>query len=164
MKIKNLAITAALGFAGVLSVPSFAATVTADLQVSATILNSCTVETTPLAFGSLDTTQTTNETVAGTITVLCTADHATTTVTLGGGNNESSGQRRMAGAVLTTTFVPYDVFSDAGHTSAVAVDAAIFSGSLTALAPQVVNVYGQVPAGSFGADIYADTILVTLTY
>lgn len=164
MKIKNLAITAALGFAGVLSVPSFAATVTADLLVSATVLNSCTVETTPMAFGSLDTSQTTNETVAGTITVLCTADHASATVTLGGGNNESTGQRRMLGVVLTTTFVPYNVFSDAGHTSAVAVDGTIFSGSLTALLPAIVSVYGQVPAGSFGADTYADTILVTLTY
>lgn len=141
---------------------AWAQTATGNLIVTAGVLDTCSVVVSPLTFATLSTVVVTNELTAGTITITCTSTHASTTVALGGGQNENAGQRRMADGL--GNFVDYDLFSDSGHASSVAIDGNIYSGSITAATPQVITVYGQVPAGTFAIGAYTDSVLVTLTY
>ena len=153
-----------IAFCGALCAVSsmtMAAEETANLSVTALVADSCTLTATALAFGTLDTSSTSDELTAGSIVVLCTGSRTGASVALGAGQN-FSGTRRMAGA--NGGFMPYAVHSDAGHSNAIGNGANIFSGNITAAVPQVIPVYGQIPAGSYSAGLYSDTILVTLTH
>lgn len=148
---------------GALAAPSaWAATATTNLTVSATVIDTCVVSATALAFADLETSGPTTEVAPGEITVTCTADKTGLTVALGGGGNATGGQRRMDDG--GGNFVPYDIHSDSGHSSEVAIGANIFSGNVTATVPQVIEVYGEVPAGSYASGNYGDTVLITVTY
>lgn len=140
-----------------------ATTTTGNLLVTATVLDTCIVTTgTALAFATISTSAATNETTPGTITIVCTATRSGLTVTLGAGGNAASSQRRMADGL--GHYLPYNVHSDSGHASAVAVDGEIYNGGVTSAVPVLIPVYGQVPAGAYSAGVYSDTVLVTLEY
>lgn len=144
-----------------LAAPSFAATDTAVLGVSATVADTCVVAASlPLAFATFDSGSVIDEDSAGLVSVICSSNKVVQ-VSLGGGLNESSGQRQMIG---TGNLVPYNVHSDASHSTAVAVDGDLFNGAVVAAVPTNLSVYGQIPAGDYVAGTYADTITVTLTY
>ena len=158
-RLRAIIIAASLAAAGH---GASAQTATGNLIVTAGVLDTCSVVVSPLTFATLSAVVVTNELTAGTITITCTSTHASTTVTLGGGENENAGQRRMTDGL--GNFVNYNLFSDAGHSSSVAVDGNVYSGSVTAAVPQIIPVYGQVPAGSFAIGAYADSVLVTFNY
>ncbi|MBU2983079.1 spore coat U domain-containing protein [Lentibacter algarum] len=140
-----------------------AAEETANLNVSAIVADSCTLTSaTALSFASIDSSTASNEITPGSIVVLCTGSRTGATVTLGAGQNEEGGTRKMAST--GGDLLPYTVFSDAGHSSAVASGGTVFSGNLTAVVPQAIPVYGQIPPGSYSAGLYTDTILVTLNH
>ena len=140
-----------------------AAEETANLNVSAIVADSCTLTAvTALSFASIDSSSASNEVTPGSIVVLCTGNRTGASVTLGAGENESGGTRRMAST--GGDLLPYTVYSDAGHSSVVASGGTVFSGNLTAVVPQAIPVYGQIPAGSYSAGLYTDTILVTLNH
>ncbi len=142
---------------------AFAASTTASLGVSAIVTDTCTVTApTAMVFANPSASAATNESVQGSIVILCTAAKTGVTVTMGGGNNLSGAQRRMTD--LGTGFLPYNVFSDAGHANAVAVDGTFFSGNIPAALPVQRSVYGQIPSGAYTAGTYLDTIVVTLNY
>ena len=142
---------------------AFAAEETANLNVSAVVLDSCTVTAaTALSFATIDSSSASNEITPGSIVVLCTGNRTGATVTLGAGENLAGGTRRMEST--GGDMLPYSVFSDAGHSSEVASGGTIFSGNITAVVPQPILVYGQIPAGDYNAGLYSDTILVTLTH
>ena len=142
---------------------AMAAEETANLNVSAVVLDSCTLTAaTALAFASIDTSSASNEVTPGSVVVLCTGNRTGASVTLGGGENISGGTRRMAST--GGAFLPYSVYADASRSSAIASGGTLFSGNITALVPQAIAVHGQVPAGSYSAGLYSDTILVTLTH
>lgn len=142
---------------------AYAATATGNLAVNATVVDTCFVAATAMSFVNIDGSAVTDETTPSTVTVTCTANQTGVDVSLGGGNNEDTGQRRMIGA-LTSTYLPYNVFSDAGHSSAVAVGGSVYSGNITGAVPVEIYVYGQIPAGAYATDNYSDSILITVTY
>lgn len=135
------------------------------LNVSATVLDTCVVTApTSLVFTSVSSSAATNDTSSGSIVVVCTAAHAAVTINAEGGDSASGGKRRMTGATVTSNKLPYDIFTTTGRTSAVAINGALYSGGIAAVAPTTINVYGQVPSGTYAADVYSDTIRVTLNY
>ena len=139
------------------------ATTTGNLSVTATVLDTCIVATgTALTFASISPSAVSNETVPGLITVICTATRSGLSVTVGAGADAVSGQRQMNDG--TNNLLPYNIFSDAGHAAPVAVGGTIYSGGITAAIPIPISVYGQIPAGSYAAGVYSDTVLVTLNY
>lgn len=154
---------AALAALAALSGTAMAATATANLSVSATVLDTCQVSVVgALVFTNPSATTATNETVPGNIVVVCTATRSNITVTLGAGGNVDGSQRRMAnvgGALL-----PYSIFSDGGRTSAVGIDGEVYNAGITAAVPVPITVYGQIPAGTYTAGAYSDTVVVTLNY
>lgn len=144
--------------------PGLSATTTAVLTVTAAVADTCIIAATPgLAFGTIDSSTTTDETVAGVITVSCTTAKTGLSLDMGGSANASSGQRRMYDGV--SAYLPYNIHSDSGHVTAVAIDGQ-FGPDFDVLAavPQQFSVYGQIPSGSYSLGAYTDTITVTLNY
>ncbi|OYU41369.1 MAG: hypothetical protein CFE33_04795 [Pseudorhodobacter sp. PARRP1] len=134
-----------------------------NLSVTATVLDSCVVTApTGLVFASVNAGAATNQSVQGSVAVVCTAAKSSVSVKMEGGDNAAMGKRYMKNT--SNDLLPYVITSDAAHTSAVAIDGALYTGPLNAVSPNVFPVYGQVPAGSYAAGVYTDTVRVTLNY
>lgn len=134
-----------------------------NLSVTATVLDSCLVTApTGLVFASVNTATATNQTVQGSVSVICTAAKTSVSVKMEGGDNAAAGKRYMKNTA--NDLLPYVITSDAAHATAVAIDGALYTGPLNAVAPNVFPVYGQVPAGNYAAGVYTDTVRVTLNY
>ncbi len=167
----KLAIVSAfsIGAAG-LSINSYAANVTAELEVSATIAASCTISTTAVAFGAYDPIVA-NASVAqdgtGTVTTTCTIGSAAA-VTLNQGSHPLEGStdpapvRQMAkGDDLLVYFLYSNIGRTTvwGNTTDVDVEA---NGTGEGL---VLTVYGAVtPGQNKPAGIYADTVVANVTF
>lgn len=163
MKINSKLIAAATLLLCATSQGLYAATTTTTLGVSATVTDACTVTApTALVFPNPSAASVTNESITGNIVILCTAAKTGVSITLGSGNNAVSGQRQMTNGA--TGLLPYNVFSDAARTSAVAVDGTFYTGNIPAASAVQRPVYGQIPAGAYAAGGYLDTIIVTLNY
>ena len=140
-----------------------ATTTTANLAVTATVLDTCIVTTgAALTFVTVGPTGVTNESTPGSIEVVCTASRSALTVTLGGGGAAVSGGRRMSDG--SGSFLPYAVHADSGHSTPIAVNGEIYNGAVSAAVPVVIPVYGQVPSGAYTSGVYTDTVVVTLAY
>ena len=160
--VSGMALVAA-GFSATTS----AATATANLGVSATVTNNCTISTAALAFGSYDpvvANASTNLDGTGTVTVACTKG-AVATVGLGLGSNASGSTRRMANGA--TEFLTYELYSDSGRTTIWNNSGGGFynPGAAPSKVARDFTVYGRVtsdqdiPAGS-----YNDTVVATVNF
>ena len=162
MKNNTLRIGAAALVTAFLASTAHAEFRTTNLGVSATVEDNCTVSATSVAFGQLSASGSGDETTAGNIEVICTAEKPNVTVTLDGGQSADGSLRQMASSGGET--VPYMLHSDAAHNETVSIDGSIYTGPIRTAQPQNIAVYGQVPEGNYTAGSYADTVLVTLTY
>jgi spore coat protein U-like protein len=144
-----------------------AATATANLGISATVTNNCTISTAALAFGSYDPVvahASTNLDGTGTVIVACTKG-ATATVGLGFGSNASGSTRRLTDG--SSNYLTYELYQDAGHTTVWGNSGAdLYSpGAAPSKAARNFTVYGRVasnqdvPAGSF-----SDTVVATVNF
>ena len=89
-----------------------AATATSSFTVNATVLNECSIQTTPLALGAYDpvaANKTSHKVAEATVTITCTRG-ATTTIGLDSGSHASGSQRRMKDA--GTNYLAYDIYQD----------------------------------------------------
>lgn len=158
-KVSVAAVTALLAFMQ----PATAAETTADLGVSASVLESCNLSAvTALAFGPVATTQATSQVTPGVVSIICTNTKAAVTVSLGGGEQSDGTTRRMT--TSGGAYLPYKVHSDAGHANEVGIGGTLYSGGVTAAVPTLLSVFGEIPQGNYAAGEYSDTIVVTLTY
>lgn len=142
-----------------------AATATSTLSVSATVLKSCTVATTPVLFGNYDPTSATAKTGTGSVAVTCTSGTSYDVgLDAGAGTGATVASRKLT---LSSNTLNYALYSDSGYTSVWGVT--IGTDVVHATAPvSLVNthtVYGSIPAGQ-GATLgaYTDTVNVTVTY
>jgi spore coat protein U-like protein len=156
-----------LALANVAATPAGAASATANLNVSATVTNNCTVSTTALAFGSYDpvvANASTNLDGSGAVVVACTKG-AAPTIGLGLGNNASGSTRRMNDG--SSNYLTYELYQDSGRSTVWANSGAGLLSPVAApsKAARSFTVYGRVtsnqdvPAGS-----YADTVLATVNF
>lgn len=146
---------------------AFAATATANLNVSASVSAVCTITTAPVAFGAYDPVSAnaaTNLNATGTVTVACTKG-AAATIDLGNGGNFLGGSRRMTSG---TDFLNYALYKDAARTQ---VWGTGLTGGTTAAytsasrAATAITVYGTVPqAQDVTVGAYSDVVLATITY
>ena len=157
---------AAVVIAGVSIIRVSAATATANLTVSATVTNNCTISTAALAFGSYDpvaANAASNLDGTGRLTVACTKG-ATATIGLGNGSNASGSNRRMSDG--GSNYLAYELYSDSGRSTVWNTGSGMLS---PVAAPSKVardfTVYGRissnqdVPAGSYG-----DTVVATVNF
>jgi spore coat protein U-like protein len=161
--------TAVAGILGTLalSYSAQAATATANLAVSASVAQNCTISApNTLAFGSYDpvvANETTDLDADTTITVRCTRGSTGVWVGLGLGSNASGSTRRMASGADR---LAYEIYSDAsrstvwGNTSGSGV-----SYTPSSSAPATLDVYGRVAAGQDAAvGTYSDTVVATINF
>lgn len=147
-----------------------AAISTANLAVSATVSNNCTITTSALSFGSYDPVSANSSAAlngTGGVSVTCTSG-ASTTVALGQGANANTGStdaaplRRMASG---TNRLSYSLYQDAARTAVwgntVATSVA-HTGTGTSTA---ITVYGAIAGGqNVPAGSYTDTVVATVTF
>jgi spore coat protein U-like protein len=165
MKRLLLASSAALAALAlvVLARPAAAATATANLTVSATVVGHCTIDALAVAFGTYDSTATID--VPTNIVIHCTPG-ASYWVGLGPGNN-AAGTRQMIDAV-SGDLLAYELYSDNGY-STVFTNAApplpYPVANLPGLAQYQIALYARLPAGQIRtAGSYADTVLMTVNF
>ena len=156
----------------IVSVPAFAAgnTRTANLAVSATVVNNCLITTAPVAFGNYDPVSAnaaagTDVYANGSVTVTCTKNAPGVSVDLGPGLN-FSGTRRMVNA---GTFLNYELYSanpnpTPGTTwTTGAGGVAVTPTGVTT--PNVLTVYGDLFKGQDPiAGTFNDTVVATVNY
>jgi len=153
--------------AAVLSTPVAAASATANLGVSATVTNNCTISTAALAFGSYDpvvANAATNLDGTGTVSVACTKG-TTATVGLGLGANASGSTRRMTDG--GGNFLTYELYQDASHSTVWGNAGAGLLSPAAAPSKTARNftVYGQVVSNQdVTAGSYSDTVVATVNF
>jgi spore coat protein U-like protein len=157
--------------AGVLLVSSHqpvqGASATANLSIGATIVNNCTISTTPVGFSPYDPivthASTPDDSTSGSVTVTCTRGTAPT-IGLGLGQNASGSQMRMA---YGSNYLNYALYQDSGHTTVWGNSGSgLFSpGPAPSKAARTYTVYGRIPAGQdLPAGAYADTVVATVNF
>lgn len=149
-----------------LSGQAHAQTANSSLGVSATVTANCTVSTSPVAFGSVNTLSGSAVDATGGITVTCTnGTDWTASAGPGGGSGASLATRKMSAG---GDKLNYSLYTDSSRSS-VWGDG---SGSTASIADegtgtaQNVTIYGRVLSGQTNAPAgsYSDTVSVTVTY
>ena len=155
---------ASFGLLGSLALasPGDAATSTGTMAVSATVVGTCTVSSSPMAFGNYTGV---NASGTATLTVQCT-NTTSSTVGLGAGTftGAATNTRRMTGGAVA---LAYGLYRDAGYTlnygNVVGTDtpaAVVSTGAAT-----TITVYGQILGGQYVAPgAYTDTVTATVTF
>lgn len=142
-----------------------AATATGTLAVSVTVVNTCSVGASTMAFGNLPgSAATTTLNVSGTVSVTCT-NLAPYNIGLDkGANGASVTTRAMVDSAAHT--ISYSLFRDSSHLlnwgQTVGTDTVAGVGTGSA---QSVTVYGQIPSQNAAfTNTYNDTVNITVTY
>lgn len=146
---------------------------TGSFNVTADVQGSCKVTaTTDIAFGTYDPADVNFATPldqSGSVSVRCVKG-MTPTVTLDQGLNPSGTCAAPARAMLdsaTSELLSYDIYSDAGHSSAWGCDVSN-DVSFTAAASNTattLTTYGRIPAGqNVGLGTFSDTVTVEVAF
>jgi len=144
---------------------ALAGTQSTNMGVSATVTANCTISTTPVAFGSVDTLAG-NHDATGSVSISCTNGAPwSATANAGAGSGATLPVRRMTSGANT---LAYSLYIDSSHASiwgsgSGGTSAVTGTGSGSA---QSFTIYGRVPSGqsSVPAGTYTDTVSVTVTY
>ena len=144
-----------------------AATATANLGVSATVTNNCTISTAALAFGAYDPVAahaSSDLDGTGTVIVACTKG-AVATVGLGLGSNASGSTRRMTNGA--SEYLTYELYQDAGRATVWGnAGAGLYSpGAAPSKAARNFTVFGRVASNQdVAAGSYSDTVVATVNF
>lgn len=143
---------------------------TTTFLVSATVIKSCVVTATALAFGNYDQIVATTTTGTSTVDLQCT-NGATAVIALNGGVNGNLVQRKMKDSVSANT-LNYQLYTTLGNGtiwgdgSGVTATQSYSSSNSTTVQP--FTVYGTIPAQQnvavSASNTYQDTITVTVTF
>ena len=174
----NLSCCMLAGLGLALASQAQAATVTGSINSTLTLISACQVNgssgTSGLNFGALNFgTQdalfvTANAQVlgggGGAMSILCSAGTVPAIkVRTGLHDGQSSGGTRAL-ADGSGNFVPYDLYTDTGRTTLLAIDGTITLPTSTGVA-QTVNLYGKaVGKAGLPAGVYSNTISVELSF
>ena len=155
----------------VAAAPAFAGSATSNFTVSATVLTNCTITTVGVVFGNYDPTSSTPLDGTGTVVVTCTAG-TSGKILMGQGATPATGStdaaplREMAGLVLTSQRLRYDLYQDTGRSTAWANTTATGPAyTASTILPVTVTIYGRVPINQGAqANVYNDTVTATVTF
>ncbi|SDP83494.1 Spore coat protein U (SCPU) domain-containing protein [Rhodoferax sp. OV413] len=139
-----------------------AASATANFNVTATVLTSCTVSATDLVFGTYDGGSASDTTTTSTISVNCSL-LTPYTISLNSGTYASGAVRRMGSG---TSRLTYEIYRDAGMTGIFGTVAAVLGVSGIGAGVAVpATIYGKIPKNqNVTPGSYADQITVTVDY
>lgn len=144
-----------------------AAQATSQFNVTASVVDSCSVSSTDLAFGNVEPVNNLNIDAVGSVTVTCSLG-TSYSVLLDAGNNSSDGSvstRRMTDG--SSNYLSYQIYSDTLRTTVWGETGGTndVTGTGTGLGVPLV-VYGRIPSGQQETQTgsYTDTIDVTVNY
>jgi len=165
----------ALGFT-ILGTQSHADTGTSTMSVSTTVRHACSIDTTPMAFGTYDgVVANASSALHATATVISTCTSgAAAQITMNGGASAGSGstdvpvRRLTAGA---SEYLVYQVYSDVARETVWGSETVWGNTVPTGIvingtgSPQTHKVYGSIPSAQLVPEgDYSDQIIVTITY
>lgn len=146
--------------------PLAASTATANLSVSATVANNCTISTNAIAFGAYDpivTNASADLDAAGSVVITCTKG-ATTTVGFDTGANGSGSTRRLASS---GNYLAYELYQDSGRTTVWSNSGAglLSVAAAPSKSARTISVYARLSSGQdVPAGTYTDTIVATVNF
>jgi spore coat protein U-like protein len=156
----------------ILSGSAVAGTATANMTVTATVANTCTIATvTNVSFGTIPGyfTSAINATTNGEISVQCTSGDSYN-ITIGTGAHSTVNFRQMADSTATY-FIEYVLYSDSGFSTKWGNNTTQFGNAVLGTGTgsvQLYTVYAQIPIQALTpapiAASYTDTVLITITY
>jgi spore coat protein U-like protein len=168
MRVAAPGIAAGAVLVALIGVPTAAqaATATANLSVSATVINNCVISTAALAFGNYDpvaANAAANLDGTGTVTIACTKG-TTATIGLGLGANASGTTRRMTDG--SGNFLTYEMYQEVGHSTVWNTGAGLLSpAAAPSKAARNFTVYGAVTSNQdITAGSYTDTVVATVNF
>ncbi len=154
-----------------LSSAAFAGSASTTFTVSATVIKNCTISAANIAFGNYDplvANAVTPLDLSSTVTVACTKG-TIATVGLDAGQNAAFATgttRAMTSGGGSPTYLSYEIFKDAGHTTVWGnAGAALVNYTAASKASVALTDYGRILAGEdqpVGA--YSDTVTATITF
>jgi spore coat protein U-like protein len=144
--------------------PALAQTATANLAVTATVVNNCRISTNPVAFGSYDPTNPVAVDAAGSVVVTCTASRAWWVGLGAGTGGAAAGVTRSMS--LAASRLGYELYTDAGRTTVWANTLPTGVGGTGTGAAQTTAVYGRIAAGQTAvpAGAYSDSVVATVNF
>ncbi|HUP91869.1 MAG TPA: spore coat U domain-containing protein [Solimonas sp.] len=161
--MKRVALAA--GLLAAAAAPSYAATATTSFNVTASVIDVCTVTASTLAFGTYNPIAATNLDGTSTVGVLCTLN-TPYNVRLAAGTNGSSVTARKMIRASGTELMSYSLFRDSSRSQnwGVTDNTDTSNGTGSGLL-QNITVYGRIPASeNVPAGSYSDSVLVTVNY
>ena len=165
--VRAFASITVVGVIGAVNAPGvLAATATANLAVSATVTNNCTISTAALAFGTYDpvvANTSANLDGTGRVTVACTKG-STATIGLGTGSNGSGAARRMSDG--SGNYLSYELYSDSGRAAVWNTGSGLLSPTAaTSKTARDFTVYGRVSGNQdVPSGAYSDTVVATVNF
>ena len=171
--MKKTLIPIALGFTlAALAPVARAGSATNPLTLSATVINNCSITTTPVGFGNYDPLSGAVNNASGTVVISCTKG-AGPTITLGNGNSFNVTRRMTDG----TNFMNYEIYQPPSNVAGTACTwvspqrwgisgAEIFTPPASpGKAAQTYNVCGQISAGQdLAAATFNDSVVATVNF
>lgn len=164
--MRYIVASTSLALAILLAGAAQAATTGGNLNIQATVVDTCSVTDASLDFGTVDPAAGTTVPATTTIDVTCNLGTGYS-VGLNDGANASSGARRLKRG-SATEYLGYELYQDPTATTRFgdAVEAERVT-ELTGLGilPNVIPVYGQIAAGqAASAGVYSDVVQITVYY
>jgi len=154
-----------------MSSAAFAGSASTTFTVSGTVIKNCTISAANIAFGNYDplvANAVTPLDLSSTVTVACTKG-TIATVGLDAGQNAAFATgttRAMTSGGGSPTYLSYEIFKDAGHTTVWGnAGAALVNYTAASKASVALTDYGRILAGEdqpVGA--YSDTVTATITF
>jgi spore coat protein U-like protein len=145
--------------------PAWAASVSSQFNVTATVLKNCAVSASDLAFGDYNASSGSPVTASTTVSVTCTAALAYTVALDGGQTTNNVIARAMTDGASHN--LSYGLYITNGY-GTVWGDGSAGTSTVAGTgngAAQAVTVYGRIPASQFvAAGSYTDRVTVTVNY
>lgn len=150
----------ALGFAAFAALVGFDLNAdAAELEVTATLPDSCTVEGGTLAFGTVDPSETTPLANAQ-INVECTANSSVDVKLDGGLYNTLGGNGRAMKRSSSNNYLNYKLYTNASYSQEWAANVSTTNNVFVGSNP--ITIYGKIDVQSKPGGDYADTVQVTM--
>lgn len=168
---RRVSLLVALGLAAPLAALAGTSPQTATFTVTATVIKSCVVTTTPIAFGSYDPTSATAVTASGAVSAKCTKG-AQPSVALDQGQNKAAASTAAVPARQMSDgagdLLPYHIYTASAGTTEWGNTTAQEPASQTSTSVNTAlsfPTYGNLPAGAdVPAGSYSDTVTATVTF
>ena len=146
------------------SLPAWASTATATLNVTATVNTSCTINTQTLAFGAYDPTASADQNGTATITFACVKGTAYSISADNGDNPSHASGTTRAMHLGASNFLSYELYTSAARTT-VWNTTNVISGTSSGKASTTFTAYGEIPATQDATTgSYSDTVTMTISF